>query len=68
MSARAPILVSGSGTLRRPDDSIGCRTDDHRDLPYLWQRRVMSVLSTARRGVVRHPVLTFVLISLERTP
>jgi hypothetical protein len=25
MSARAPILVSGSGTLRRTDDSIGCR-------------------------------------------
>ena len=36
-----------------------------RDLPAVWERRLMNAWSSARGGIARHPVLVFMLISLS---
>jgi hypothetical protein len=45
---------------------VTCRRQrgDRRDLPSTCDRRVMNAWSSARRGVARHTVLAFMLISL----
>ena len=37
---------------------------DRQDLPSTWARLVMSLLSSALRGIARHPVVAFMLIIL----